>query len=127
MSGQRKGGATMTEVQSGKKEKHVITSKGPEAVKVPQVPEVQNVENMAGDDDEVVITEERVSRPPPLPENPNVAESSQPKKTILLDPFEGFPNIRGELKDDILLDEEFDMFHDATVKDLKKKVSILKK
>ncbi|MFS8003472.1 hypothetical protein Hanom_Chr13g01214391 [Helianthus anomalus] len=113
----KKGSATMPEVQSGKKEKHVIISKDPETVK------------NAGDDDDddVVITEERMSTPPPPPENPDVAETSKPKKTVLPDPFEGFPNIRGELKDEFFLNEEYDMFHDATVKDLKKKVSILEK
>ncbi|MFS7966121.1 hypothetical protein Hanom_Chr09g00770161 [Helianthus anomalus] len=41
--------------------------------------------------------------------------------------FEGFPNIRCELKDDFVLGEDFDMFHDALVKALEKKVSILEK
>ncbi|MFS7996780.1 hypothetical protein Hanom_Chr12g01133851 [Helianthus anomalus] len=105
--------------------------KGPEAVKdqnvqVLEVEQVQNVEKKACDDDDVVITEERVSTPP-RPENPDVAETSKPKKTTLPNLFEGFPNIQGEYKDDILLDEEYDMFHDATVKELKKKVSILEK
>ncbi|MFS8006742.1 hypothetical protein Hanom_Chr14g01252751 [Helianthus anomalus] len=80
----------------------------------------KNVEKKAGDDDEVVITDERVSTPPPVD-----AEMSKPKKTTLPDPFDGFPNIHGELKNDILLDEEYDMFHDATVKELTKKMSIL--
>ncbi|MFS8002734.1 hypothetical protein Hanom_Chr13g01205551 [Helianthus anomalus] len=45
----KKGGASMPEGQSGKSEKHVTTSKGPEAVKdqhveVPEVPEIQSVE-----------------------------------------------------------------------------------
>ncbi|MFS7977351.1 hypothetical protein Hanom_Chr10g00902991 [Helianthus anomalus] len=39
--------------------------------------------------------------------------------------FEGFPNIRGELKDDFILGDEFDMFHDTSVKVLEKKFSIL--
>ncbi|MFS8006804.1 hypothetical protein Hanom_Chr14g01253431 [Helianthus anomalus] len=103
----KKGGVSMPEVQSGKKEKHVITSKGPEAVKVPEVPEVQNVGKKVGDANDVVITKERVSTPPPPPpEIPDVAETSKPKKTVLT---------------------EYDMFHDATVKDLKKKVSFLEK
>ncbi|XP_021975339.1 golgin subfamily A member 6-like protein 6 [Helianthus annuus] len=136
----KKGGATMLEAQNGKSEKHIETSKGPEAekvqnIEVPEVPEVQTqsipkvqVQKKVGADDDVVITNVRVSTPPPpLPENPDVAESSKPKKTVLPDLFEGFPNIQGEFKDDILSDEEFDMFHDASVKDLKKKVSILEK
>ncbi|KAM0041007.1 hypothetical protein Hdeb2414_s0011g00361151 [Helianthus debilis subsp. tardiflorus] len=134
----KKRGATLHEVQGGKNEKHIATSKGPEVVKVPKVPEVQTqsipeveVQKKAGADDDVVITEVRVSTPPPPPpENqpiPQEAETSKPKKTVLLDPFEGFLNVHGEYKDDILLDEDFDMFHDATDKDLKKKVSILEK
>ncbi|KAJ0561043.1 hypothetical protein HanHA300_Chr06g0218371 [Helianthus annuus] len=134
----KKGGASMPESQSGKTEKHVATLKGPEAVKdqhveVPKAPEVQSVEKPEGQqkagagDDEVEITEVRISTPPPLPENPNAAESSQPKNTVLPGLFEGFPNIRGEYKDDILSSDEFDMFHDASVKALEKKVSILEK
>ncbi|MFS7967691.1 hypothetical protein Hanom_Chr09g00788721 [Helianthus anomalus] len=132
----KKGGATMPEGQRGKSEKHVTTSMGPEAVKdlhveVSEVPEIQSVEKpevqkKAGADDDVVITEVRVSTPPP-PENPEFAESSKPKKTILHDLFEGFPNIHGEYKDDILSGEEFDVFHDASVKDLKKKMSFQEK
>ncbi|KAM0002330.1 hypothetical protein Hdeb2414_s0002g00058551 [Helianthus debilis subsp. tardiflorus] len=133
----RKGGASMPESQSGKREKHIKTSKGPETVKVPEVPQTQSipeveVQKKAGADEDVMITKVRVSSPPPPPPPesqpiPQEAETSKPKKTILPDPFEGFPNIRGELKDDILLDDEFDMFHDTSVKDLKKKMSILEK
>ncbi|KAF5804721.1 hypothetical protein HanXRQr2_Chr05g0200461 [Helianthus annuus] len=120
----------MPETQSSKSGKHI---QAPEVQSIHEV-EVQNVEKKAGDDDDdddddddVVITDERVSTPPPPPENPDVAETSKPKKTSLPDLFEGFPNVRGEYTDDILLYEEYDMFHDATVKDLKKKVSILEK
>ncbi|KAJ0611854.1 hypothetical protein HanHA300_Chr01g0020551 [Helianthus annuus] len=133
----RKGGASMTESQSGKSEKHVATSKGPEAekvqsVEVPKAPEVQSVEKPeveknVGDDDYIEV---RVSPPPPPPKDQSIpasGESSQPKKTILPDMFEGFPNVRGEYKDDILSGDEFDMFHDASVKALEKKVSILEK
>ncbi|MFS7916650.1 hypothetical protein Hanom_Chr03g00179821 [Helianthus anomalus] len=67
----RKGGATMYESQSGKSEKHMETSKGPEAVKeqhveVPKEPEVQSVEKpevekkKGAGDDEVEVTEVRV-------------------------------------------------------------------
>ncbi|KAJ0681625.1 hypothetical protein HanPI659440_Chr16g0638171 [Helianthus annuus] len=58
---------------------------------------------------------------------PDDAETSKPKKTTLPDPFEGFPNIHGELKDDIFLDENYDMFHDATIKELTKKMSLREK
>ncbi|KAJ0550905.1 hypothetical protein HanHA300_Chr07g0251141 [Helianthus annuus] len=125
----RKGSASMAEGQSDKSEKHVTTSKCSEAekdqnVEVPKVPEVQK---KAGADDEVEITNVRVSTPPPPPEHPEVPESSKPKKTVLPDLFEGFPNIHGEYKDDILSGEESDMLHDASIKALEKKVSILEK
>ncbi|KAJ0905547.1 hypothetical protein HanPSC8_Chr07g0295191 [Helianthus annuus] len=66
----RKGSASMAEGQSDKSEKHVTTSKCSEAekdqnVEVPKVPEVQK---KAGADDEVEITNVRVSTPPPPPE-----------------------------------------------------------
>ncbi|XP_021996253.1 eukaryotic translation initiation factor 5B-like [Helianthus annuus] len=141
----RKGSASVPKIQSGKSEKHVKTSKGPQAdkdqnVEASEVQQVQNtaevqsveknVEKKAGDDDEVVITGERVSTPPP--ENPTIhipddAEMSKPKKTTPPGLFEGFPNIHGEFKDDILPDEDYDMFHDAKIKDLSKKVSLLEK
>ncbi|MFS7954368.1 hypothetical protein Hanom_Chr07g00629471 [Helianthus anomalus] len=95
----KKSGATKPEFQSGKSEKHVATSKGPETA-------TESQEHVKKDADD---------------------ESSRPKKTVLPDLFEGFPNIQGEYKDDILFGEEFDMFHDATVKDLKKKISLLEK
>ncbi|MFS7964685.1 hypothetical protein Hanom_Chr08g00753201 [Helianthus anomalus] len=41
--------------------------------------------------------------------------------------FESFPNIRGELKDDFILGDAFDMFHDGSIKALEKKVSMLEK
>ncbi|MFS8002068.1 hypothetical protein Hanom_Chr13g01197801 [Helianthus anomalus] len=124
----KKGSASIPEVQCGKGEKHVATSKGPEAVKDKNI---EVPEKKTGADDDVVITEVRLSTPPPPPSEsqpiPQEAETSKPRKMVLPDPFEGFPNIQGEYKDDILLGEDFDMFHDATVKDLKKKVSILEK
>ncbi|MFS7953410.1 hypothetical protein Hanom_Chr07g00618271 [Helianthus anomalus] len=145
----RKGSASVPEIQSGKSEKHVVTSKGPEAgkdqnVEASEVQQVQStpqvevekvdkpmVDKKGDDEDEVEITGERVSTPPP-PENPTIhipddIEQSKPKKTTPLGLFEGFPNVRGEFTDDILPDEDYDMFHDATVKDLTKKVSLLEK
>ncbi|MFS7905020.1 hypothetical protein Hanom_Chr01g00042841 [Helianthus anomalus] len=93
----------------------MASSKGPEAVKnqhveVPKDPEVQRIEKPeveahknVGDDDYV---EFRVSTPPPPPpENVEVPESSQPKNTVLPGMFEGFSNVRGELKDDFVLEE----------------------
>ncbi|MFS7936379.1 hypothetical protein Hanom_Chr05g00414891 [Helianthus anomalus] len=118
---------------SGQRKEHIETSKGPKAVKgqnveVPEVQQVQSVEKKAGDDDEVVITDERVSIPPPEKPTSHIpvdAETSKPKKTTLRDPFEGFPNVQGEFLDDILPNEDYDIFHDATVKELTKKVSLL--
>ncbi|MFS7976876.1 hypothetical protein Hanom_Chr10g00897471 [Helianthus anomalus] len=98
----RKGSASMLESQSGKSEKHVETSKVHEdekvhSVKIPKAPEVQSVEKpeveKKGADDDVVITEVRVSSPPPPPPPPESqpipesGESSEPKKTVLPDPF----------------------------------------
>ncbi|KAJ0625907.1 hypothetical protein HanHA89_Chr01g0006891 [Helianthus annuus] len=132
----RKGGASVHKDQSGKSEKYIETSKVLEAekdqhVEVPKEPEIQSVDKpevevqkKVSDDDYVKV---RVSTPPPPPENVEVPESSQPKKTVLPDMFEGFPNVHGEYKDDFILGDEFDMFHDASVKALEKKVSILEK
>ncbi|MFS7915098.1 hypothetical protein Hanom_Chr02g00161341 [Helianthus anomalus] len=39
--------------------------------------------------------------------------------------FEGFLNVSGEYRDDFVLDEDFDMFNNAAVKALEKKVSVL--
>ncbi|MFS8003055.1 hypothetical protein Hanom_Chr13g01209371 [Helianthus anomalus] len=94
-----KEGATMPEFQSGKSEKHVVISKGPEAVKdenveVPKVQQVKSVEKKVCGDDKVVIIDERVpTPPPPPPEKPDDAESSKSRNTTLPDPFEGFPNV----------------------------------
>ncbi|MFS7986773.1 hypothetical protein Hanom_Chr11g01014211 [Helianthus anomalus] len=106
-----------------------------EGVKGKQPEEVVHEES--GDaDDESTETEPEIDmatssfstpRPPESQSIPESGESSQPKKTVLPDPFEGFPNIHGELKDDFVLGEDFDMFHDASVKALEKKVSILEK
>ncbi|KAM0070809.1 hypothetical protein Hdeb2414_s0001g00017561 [Helianthus debilis subsp. tardiflorus] len=147
----RKGSTSVHEIQSGKSEKHVVTSKGPEADKdqnvetsevqqVQSVPEVEvekvdkpEVEKKGNDDDdEVVLTRERVSTPPPPPENPTIhipddSEQSRPKKITPPSLFEGFPNVPGDFTDDILPDEDYDMFHDAKIKDLSKKVSLLEK
>ncbi|MFS7978074.1 hypothetical protein Hanom_Chr10g00911361 [Helianthus anomalus] len=125
----KKGGATMPESQSGKSEKHVISSKGPEVVKdqnieVPEVPEVQSVEKPE-------VEKEKAPESPAYVRIEKIgaddAEMSRPKKTTLPNLFEGFPNVHVEYTDDILLDEDYDMFHDVIVKDLKKKVSILEK
>ncbi|MFS8007668.1 hypothetical protein Hanom_Chr14g01263781 [Helianthus anomalus] len=125
----KKGGAPMPESQSGKSEKHIATSKGPETAKVqnvqvPKAPEVQSVEKTE------VVKEKAPESPEYLrieKKGADDAESSRPEKTTLPDRFEGFPNVHGEYTNDILLNDEYNMFHDVTVKDLKKKVSILDK
>ncbi|KAJ0696383.1 hypothetical protein HanLR1_Chr10g0356481 [Helianthus annuus] len=103
-------------------------------VEVPKEPEVQSVEKRedevqmnVNDDDYVEVRDATPSPPPTDQAIPEIGESSQQKKTTLPDLFEGFPNIRGELKDDFILGDEFDMFHDGSVKALEKKVSILEK
>ncbi|MFS7935630.1 hypothetical protein Hanom_Chr05g00405831 [Helianthus anomalus] len=122
----RKGGATLLKDQGGKKEKHVETSKVSEAekdsnVEIPKEPEVQNVEVP-----KVEVTRVRASTPPPPPppENVDIPESSQQKKIVLPDMFEGFPNVSGEYKDDFVLGDDFDMFNNAAVKALQTKVGI---
>ncbi|MFS7978140.1 hypothetical protein Hanom_Chr10g00912111 [Helianthus anomalus] len=111
----KKGGASVLESQSGKSETHVETPKVLEddkvqSAEIPKAPEVQSIEKpevqkKTGTDDDVVVTEVRVSTPPP-PENPNVVESSQPKKTVLPDMFEGFPNVRALEKKVSILEKE---------------------
>ncbi|KAJ0694653.1 hypothetical protein HanPI659440_Chr15g0611251 [Helianthus annuus] len=151
----RKGIATMPEMLSGKapevqaqvipevevqsvKSPEVQTTEGPEAEKKkahesPILEKVdKNVDKADDDDDEVVFTGERVSTPPPQPENPTIhilddPEQSQPKKVTSPGSFEGFPNVQGEFTEDILPDEDYDMLHDGKIKDLSKKVSVLEK
>ncbi|XP_021986071.1 uncharacterized protein LOC110882328 [Helianthus annuus] len=98
----------------------------PEAVKEQniEVPEVQSVEKPEAEKEKAPESPDyvRIEK-----KGADDAETSRPKKNVLPDQFEGFPNVRGEFTDDILPDEDYDMFHDETVKDLKKKVSILKK
>ncbi|KAJ0611554.1 hypothetical protein HanRHA438_Chr01g0021431 [Helianthus annuus] len=147
----RKGSASVHVIHSGKNEKHVqapevqAQSNIPEVqrIEVPGVQQIQStlevevekvdkpkVEKKGDDEDEIVITGERVSTPPPenstihIPDDP---KKSPPKKDTTPFLFEGFPNIHGEFKDDILPDEDYDMFHDSTIKDLTKKVSLLEK
>ncbi|MFS8024716.1 hypothetical protein Hanom_Chr16g01466661 [Helianthus anomalus] len=134
-----KGGATLPKDQGGKKEKHVETSKVLEVekdpkVEIPKEPEVQSVEIpevgiQQKADEDVEITRVRASTPPPPPppENLDIPESSQPKKTVLPDMFEGFPNVSGEYKGDLVIGDDFDMFNNAAVKALEKKVSELEK
>ncbi|KAJ0467459.1 hypothetical protein HanIR_Chr14g0685461 [Helianthus annuus] len=142
----RKGSASMPELQSGK---GPVVEAGEVQTKSIPVAEVQNVEKpedekekvpespeyvrikKKGVDDEVVITGERVTTPPP-PKNPTThilvnVETPNPKKTTLPGLFDGFPNIQGEFIDDILTGGDYDMFHDATIKELTKKVSLLEK
>ncbi|MFS7954122.1 hypothetical protein Hanom_Chr07g00626601 [Helianthus anomalus] len=70
-----------------------------------EIVEVPEVEVQKKADEDVEITRVRASTPPlpPPPENLDIPESSQPKRTVLPDMFEGFPNVSGEYKDDSLL------------------------
>ncbi|MFS7926828.1 hypothetical protein Hanom_Chr04g00301711 [Helianthus anomalus] len=125
----------MPKSQSGKTEKHMASSKGPEAIKeqhveVPKEPEVQSVDKPEAEVQKKASIDDYVEvnvPPPPPPENLDIPESSMPNNTVLPDIFEGFPNIRGEFKDDFIIGEEFDMFHDTSVKELKKKMSFRQK
>ncbi|MFS7966075.1 hypothetical protein Hanom_Chr09g00769621 [Helianthus anomalus] len=128
----RKGSASVHETQSGKSEKHIQTLE----VQAQSIPEVEgdkpNVEKKGDDEDEVEITGERVSTPPSPPKNPTIhipddPKQSPPKKDTTSGLFEDFPNVQGAFTDNILSEGEYDMFHDATIKDLTKKVSILEK
>ncbi|MFS7929923.1 hypothetical protein Hanom_Chr04g00338111 [Helianthus anomalus] len=137
----RKGSASVTEIQSVDKDQNVEAPKA-KVQQVQSVPEVEvetvdkpEVEKKCDDDDddddEVVFTCERISTPPP-PENPTIhilddPKTSKPKKHTFPGLFEGFPNVQGEFTDDILPDEDYDMFHDGTIKELTKKVRILEK
>ncbi|MFS7899814.1 hypothetical protein Hanom_Chr00s079776g01793281 [Helianthus anomalus] len=133
----KKGGATLPKDQGGKKEKHVETSKVLKAekdpsVKIPKEPEVQSIEvpeveaqKNVFDSDYVEVRDATPSPPPKDQTIPEIGESSQRKKTVLPDMFEGFPNVSGEYKDDFVIGDDFDMFNNAAVKALEKKVSVL--
>ncbi|KAJ0433156.1 hypothetical protein HanRHA438_Chr17g0809621 [Helianthus annuus] len=133
----KKTGATLPKDKDGKSEKHVATSKvqeaekaqsveAPKALKVQtqSVPEVQKQASVG--DDYVEITGFKAATPPPpqdqpIPEDP---ESSRPKNT--------FPDLFGELphatrvhRDDMGLDDDFDVFNSAAIKELQKKVGEL--
>ncbi|KAJ0618593.1 hypothetical protein HanHA89_Chr02g0055181 [Helianthus annuus] len=105
-----------------------------QSVEVPKEPEVQSVEvpvvevqQKEGDgDDEMEITGVRASTPPlpPPPENVEIYESSRPKTAVFPNLFGDLTHASGVYKDDIL-DEDFDMFNNAAVKALEKKVSVL--
>ncbi|MFS8024523.1 hypothetical protein Hanom_Chr16g01464251 [Helianthus anomalus] len=85
------------------------------------------VQQKEGDvDNEVEVTGVRDSTPPPPPplENVEIPESSRPKNAAFPDLFGDLHHASGVYKDDIL-DEDFDMFNNAVVKTLEKKVSVL--
>ncbi|KAM0044108.1 hypothetical protein Hdeb2414_s0010g00349331 [Helianthus debilis subsp. tardiflorus] len=132
----RESGATLPKDQGGKKEKHVTTSKVHETekvqnVEVPKEPEVDVQKQAGAGDDYVEITRFRAATPPPPPPPqdqpiPKAPESSRTKNT--------FPDLFGELphatrvyRDDIGLDDDFDVFSSAAIKALEKKVGELEK
>ncbi|MFS7962432.1 hypothetical protein Hanom_Chr08g00726561 [Helianthus anomalus] len=95
----RKGGATLSKDQGGKKEKHVTTSKVHEAekvqsVEIPKEPEVKNIEVP-----EVEITGGRAFTPPlpPPPEIVEIPESSRPKNASFPDLFGDLPHASGKV------------------------------
>ncbi|MFS7976570.1 hypothetical protein Hanom_Chr10g00894001 [Helianthus anomalus] len=133
----KKGGATLPKDQGGKKEKHVETSKVLKAEKDPsveipkelevqsiEVPEVEAQKNVF-DADYVEVRDATPSPPAKDQTIPEIGESSQQKKIVLPDMFEGFPNVSGEYKDDFVIGDNVDMFNNAAVKALEKKVSVL--
>ncbi|MFS7969294.1 putative transcription factor bZIP family [Helianthus anomalus] len=92
-------------------------------VEIPKEAEVQNVEVP-----EVNVTGVRVSTPPPPPPPiPEAPESSRPKNKGFPDLFGVLPHATGVYKDDLGLDDDFDMFNNAAVKELEKKVGELEK
>ncbi|KAF5781032.1 hypothetical protein HanXRQr2_Chr11g0478731 [Helianthus annuus] len=141
----RKGGASMLEIQSGKNEKHFTTSKVSEAekvqsVKVPVVPEVQQhveepeveIQKKGGNDDYVEVNEVRAATPPPPPPPQDLPileapESSRSKDKDFSNLFGDLPHATGVYKDDLMLDDDFDVFNNAVVKELEKKVGELEK
>ncbi|KAJ0742569.1 hypothetical protein HanPI659440_Chr10g0365671 [Helianthus annuus] len=140
----RKGGASMLESQAGKSEKHVATLKVHEAekiqsVEVPKEPEVQSVpevegQKQAGDgDDYVEITGFKAATPPPPPPPPQdqpipeAPKSSRSKNKDFSNLFGDLPHATGVYKDDFGLDDDFDVFNNAAVKELQKKVGELEK
>ncbi|MFS8009917.1 hypothetical protein Hanom_Chr14g01290941 [Helianthus anomalus] len=138
----RKGSASVPKDQGGKKEKHVTTSTVQEAekvqsVEVPKEPEVQSVpevefQKKGGDVDYVELTWFRAATPlpPPPPQDqpiPERGDSSQPKNKDFYNLFGDLPNATGVYKDDLGLDDYFDVFNNAAIKALEKKVGELEK
>ncbi|KAJ0752680.1 hypothetical protein HanPI659440_Chr09g0327121 [Helianthus annuus] len=138
----RKGGASVPESQAGKSEKHVASSKVLEAekiqnVEVPKEPEVQSipeveVQKQAGvSNDYVEITGFKAATPPPPPPQdqpiPEAPESSGSKNKDFSNLFGDLPHATGVYKDDLGLDDDFDVFNNAAIKELQKKVDELEK
>ncbi|MFS7930573.1 hypothetical protein Hanom_Chr04g00345871 [Helianthus anomalus] len=122
-----KGGASVPKDQGGKKEKHVTTSKVHEAEKVqsveaPKAPEVQT--------ESVPKFRAATPPPPPPPQDqpiPEAPESSRPKNKEFPDLFGELPHATRVYKDDLGLDDDFDVFNSAAIKALEKKVGDLEK
>ncbi|MFS7946236.1 hypothetical protein Hanom_Chr06g00533651 [Helianthus anomalus] len=115
----RKGSASIPKLQSGKGP--VVEAQEVQTESIPDA-KVQSVEKPIPEKEKAPESLEYVRI-----EKKDDAETSKSKKTSIPGLFEGFPNVQGEFTDDILPDEEYDMFHDATVKELTKKVSLLEK
>ncbi|MFS8002625.1 putative transcription factor bZIP family [Helianthus anomalus] len=134
----KKIGATLPKDQEGMKEKHVKTSKVHETekiqgVEVPKEPEVEVQKKAGNGDDYVEITRFKVATPPPPPPPPpqeqpipEAPESSRSKNTFR-DLFGELPHATGVYRDDMGLDDDFDVFNNAAIKELQKKVGDLEK
>ncbi|MFS8019402.1 hypothetical protein Hanom_Chr15g01403371 [Helianthus anomalus] len=118
-------------VHEAEKEQSVEVPKAPE-VQTQSVPEVE-IQKKGGNDDYVEITGFRAATPPPPPPPPQdqpipeSGESSQPKNKDFSNMFGDLPHATGVYKDDLGLGDDFDLFNNATVKALEKKVGELEK
>ncbi|KAJ0770131.1 putative transcription factor bZIP family [Helianthus annuus] len=136
---ERKGTATMPELQSSKApEVEVQSIKDPEVEKkTPESPIYEKVEKNVEaekDDDEVEFMGERESTPPPPPVNPTIhipddpQEPSSAKKDNNSSSSQGFPSFPDNLGPGPLsLDDVGDLFNEGKINLLTKRVSILEK
>ncbi|MFS8003718.1 hypothetical protein Hanom_Chr13g01217191 [Helianthus anomalus] len=119
-------GVLPRKVRTRKAEKFqsIETSKAPE-IESQSVPKVE-VQKKTGGDDYVEITGFRDATPPPPPPPKDQPESSKPKN-IFLDLFGELPHATRVYRDDMGIDDDFDVFNNATIKELQKKVADLEK
>ncbi|MFS7975660.1 hypothetical protein Hanom_Chr10g00883231 [Helianthus anomalus] len=139
----RKGGVSLPKDQEGKKEKHVSISKDIEAekdqnvealkdpeVQTQSVPEVEVQQKIDGDDYvEITGFRDVTPAPPPPPEDQPIHEApeSSRSKNTFPDLFGELPHATGVYRDDMGLDDDFDVFNSAAIKELQKKIVDLEK